>query len=77
VLEPALPDFLAKLRRGLDLHGDQYSPAPAEPAEPGDVVDDPDHPRDRPVRLKLRAVPLIDMIETAIRQKSDLLWEHP
>ena len=25
--------------------------------------------------LRLRAVPLLDMLDTAIRQQSDLLWE--
>jgi hypothetical protein len=74
VLEADLPAFLVALQAGLELHGEQYSPAPA-PAEPDPAEHDRDEPRDRPVKLKLRAVPLLDMIETAIQQKSDLLWE--
>jgi len=75
VLEADLPGFLAKLQAGLELQGDQLSPPP--PArEPGISEDDEDEPRERPVKLRVRAVPLIDMIATAIRQKSDLMWER-
>ena len=73
VLADDLPGFLQRLRAGLELHGDQYSPAPLPP-EP-DARDD-DEPRERPVRLRLRAVPLLEMIETAVRQPSDLMWER-
>ena len=76
VLEADLPPFLARLRAGLELHGDEFSPPPA-PAEP--AADDPeqvDSGSERPVKLRLRAVPLIDMIETAVRQHSDLMWEQ-
>ena len=73
VLAADLPEFLAKLRAGLELQGDQVSPPP--PAkEPGGAWDD-DEPRERPIQLRLRAVPLLDMLETAIRQHSDLFWE--
>jgi Domain of unknown function (DUF1840) len=74
VLAADLPGFLAKLRAGLELQGDQVSPPP--PAkEPGDAWDDAEEPRERPIKLRLRAVPLLDMLETAIRQHSDLFWE--
>lgn len=74
VLEADLPGFLARLQAGLELQGDQLSPPP--PAkEPGTSEDDEDEPRERPVKLRVRAVPLLDMIATAIRQKSDLMWE--
>jgi hypothetical protein len=75
VLVADLPGFLAKLRAGLESQGDQLSPPP--PAkEPGADEDDAEEPRERPVKLRVRAVPLLDMIETAIRQPSDLLWER-
>ena len=73
VLAADLPAFATKLRAGLELHGDELSPAPT-PAEAGRGEDD-DEPRERPIKLRLRAVPLLDMIETAVRQKSDLVWE--
>ncbi len=74
VLAADLPGFLAKLRMGLELQGDQVSPPP--PAkEPGGAWDDEEEPRERPIKLRLRAVPLLDMLETAIRQHSDLFWE--
>jgi hypothetical protein len=73
VLAADLAAFAAKLRAGLELHGDELSPAPPA-TEPG--RDDDDEPRERPIRLRLRAVPLLDMLDTAIRQGSDLLWEQ-
>jgi hypothetical protein len=73
ILAADLPAFMQRLRAGLDVHGESYSPAPA-PREPGD--EDDDEPRERPVRLRQRAVPLLDMIETALRQPSDLMWER-
>jgi hypothetical protein len=73
ILAADLPAFLQRLRAGLELHGESFSPAPA-PRDPGE--EDEDEPRERPVRLRLRAVPLLDMIETALRQPSDLMWEQ-
>jgi Domain of unknown function (DUF1840) len=74
VLAAELPEFLAKLRAGLELQGEQVSPPP--PAkEPGDRWEDEEEPRERPIKLRLRAVPLLDMLDTAVRQQSDLLWE--
>jgi hypothetical protein len=75
VLEADLPAFLARLRAGLEIHGDEFSPAPPQ-SEQADTAADDDEPRERPVRLRLRAVPLLDMIETAVRQHSDLMWER-
>ena len=74
VLAADLPGFLTKLRAGLELQGDQVSPPP--PArEPGVAREDEEEPRERPIKLRLRAVPLLDMLDTAIKQQSDLLWE--
>jgi hypothetical protein len=72
VLTADLPQLLARLREGLAVHGDAFSPAPP----PRDPADDRDDPRDRPVTLRQRAVPLLDLIETAVRQHSDLMWER-
>jgi len=75
VLEADLPAFAAKLRAGLEQHGDELSPAPPA-AEAGRAEDEDNEPRERPIKLRLRAVPLLDMVDTAIRQKADLLWEQ-
>jgi hypothetical protein len=72
VLGAGLPQFLARLREGLALHGEEFSPAPP-PREPGGR--DEDEPRERPISLRQRAVPLLDMIETALRSDSDLMWD--
>lgn len=75
ILEADLPAFLARLRRGLETHGEEYSPAPTQ--ESDDRADaDADGPRERPVKLKLRAVPLLELADTAVRQHSDLMWER-
>ena len=74
VLAADLPGFLAKLRAGLELHGDQVSPPPPV-KDPETAWEDEEEPRERPIRLRLRAVPLLDMLETAIKQQSDLVWE--
>lgn len=74
VLAADLPAFAAKLRAGLEQHGDELSPPPP-PATSGHDDDEDEEPRERPIKLRLRAVPLLDMIDTAIRQTSDLLWE--
>ena len=75
VLARDLPAFLARLRAGLEVHGDELSPAPS-PASPSDKDREEDEPRERPISLRLRAVPLLDMIETAIKRESDLMWER-
>jgi hypothetical protein len=74
VLAADLPGFAAKLRAGLEQDGDELSPAPPA-VEPGRTADEDDEPRERPIKLRLRAVPLLDMLDTAIRQHSDLHWE--
>ncbi len=75
ILAADLPAFAAKLRAGLEQHGDELSPAPPA-AEAGRAEDEDNEPRERPIKLRLRAVPLLDMVDTAIRQQADLLWEQ-
>ena len=74
VLAAELPGFLAKLRTGLELQGDQVSPPPPV-KESGGAWEDEEEPRERPIKLRLRAVPLLDMLDTAIKQQSDMFWE--
>ena len=74
VLAADLPGFLAKLRAGLELQGEQVSPPPPVREQGSDWEDDKE-PREQPIKLRLRAVPLLDMLDTAIKQQSDLLWE--
>lgn len=76
VLAADLPGFLAKLRGGLAEHGDELSPPPpvAAPA----TEEDEEDARERPasVSLRKRAVPLLEMLETAVQRGSDLMWER-
>lgn len=74
ILAADLPTALRELRLGLETSGDVPSPVPA-PEDRDDDRDD-DRERERPVTLRMRAQPLIDMIETAIARGSDLMWER-
>ena len=72
ILAGDLPGALASLRRSLEAQA-RVAPIAAEPPEDSDEEDEDRQP---PVTLAMRAVPLIDMIETAIARDSDLMWER-
>jgi len=72
ILAADLPGALASLRSSLEELA-RAAPVASEPSEEGD---DEDEDRQPPVTLAMRAVPLIDMIETAIARGSDLMWER-
>jgi hypothetical protein len=74
ILAADLPAALASLRRALESQP-QAQAAPIA-AEPSDDSDEDDEDRQPPVSLAMRAVPFIDMIETAIGRGSDLMWER-
>jgi hypothetical protein len=71
ILAADLPAALTSLRRTLEA---QARAAPSVPA--ADDEDEGQDEREPPVTLAMRAVPLIDMIETAIARGSDLMWER-
>ena len=68
ILAADLPAALAQLRRTLE--------AQAAAPPPPDGEDEDEQEREPPVSLRMRAVPLLDMIETAIARDSDLMWER-
>jgi len=70
ILSTDLPAALERLRQFL---ADQAAAPP--PAEP-DAGDEEEREREPPVSLRMRAVPFIDMLETAIARDSDLMWER-
>jgi hypothetical protein len=72
MLASELPAALARLRAALQKSGHVPSPAPA--SRPED--EEESRPRDPPVDLATRAVPLISMIERAIEGGSDLMWDR-
>lgn len=73
ILAADLPAALAELRKQLKELAQIPSPLPAP--QPEDT-DDQDREREPPVTLRMRALPIIDMIETAIARDSDLMWER-
>ena len=72
ILAADLPAALAQLRKALDAQA--QAPLPPPPAE--GVEDDDEREHEPPVTLRMRALPLVDMIETAIARGSDLMWER-
>jgi hypothetical protein len=72
ILAADLPAALASLRKALD----EQAHAPPPPPPPEGAEDDDEREREPPVTLRMRALPLIDMIETAIARGSDLMWER-
>jgi hypothetical protein len=72
ILAADLPGALRALQRGLVSTGDEPSP----PVAPQDDEDGDSREREPVVTLRKRAVPLVDMIETAIARDSDLMWER-
>ena len=74
ILARDLPAALAQLRSALAELAAQPAPVPAPP--PGRDDDDDEVEREPPVTLHMRAVPFLDMVETAIARNSDLMWER-
>jgi hypothetical protein len=71
VLAADLPDALAQLQRMLETAGDSTGAPPPPPRS-----DEEEREREPVITLKTRAVPLLDMIRTAIARNSDLMWER-
>ena len=69
ILAAELPAALARLRSALDA-----LPPPPSPVSTDD--DEEEREREPPVSLRTRALPLLDMVETAIAHDSDLMWER-
>lgn len=77
ILASELPAALAQLERALESDGNRPSPPPAAGVESRDGPDaDEDKEPEPVVSLGLRAVPLLDMIRTAIARGSDLMWDR-
>jgi hypothetical protein len=74
VLAADLPAALVQLRMALDEQA--HAPPPPPPPTAEGVDEDDEREREPPVTLRMRALPLIDMIETAIARGSDLMWER-
>jgi hypothetical protein len=72
ILAADLPAALANLRKVLD----EQPPVTTPPPQQADDDEDEEQEREPPVTLRMRALPLIDMIETAIARGSDLMWER-
>lgn len=71
ILAADLPAALASLRQALAAQA-----APEPPTAAPDDPDDADEEREPPVTLRMRAVPFVDLLETAITRDSDLMWER-
>jgi hypothetical protein len=72
ILAADLPEALAQLQRMLETAGDSTGAPPPPPPK----SDEEEREREPVITLKTRAVPLLDMIRTAIARNSDLMWER-
>jgi hypothetical protein len=72
ILAADLPDALVRLERVIDISGDS-NPTPAPPIDNGDLDETEREPI---ISLRKRALPLKDMVGTAIARDSDLMWER-
>lgn len=72
ILAADLPEALARLERTIEISGDS-NPTPSP--QTGDEDDD-EAEREPVVTLRKRALPLQDMLRTAIASDSDLMWER-
>lgn len=72
ILAADLPEALTRLERVIEASGDS-GPAPNPPADEGD---DDETEREPVITLRKRALPLQDMLRTAIARDSDLMWER-
>lgn len=76
-----LPAALVRLERTLESEGDRPSPpAPtsrgAGPRGGFDDEEEAEREHEPVVSLRMRAVPLLDMIRTAVERGADLMWER-
>jgi len=73
ILAAELPAALAKLQAALAAHVEETPPVARDAWEDADQDAEKRAP---PIALRTRAVPLVEMIETAIARDSDLMWER-
>lgn len=72
ILAADLPEALTRLERVIADSGDS-NPTPTPPADRGD---EDETGREPVITLRKRALPLQDMLLTAIERESDLMWER-
>jgi hypothetical protein len=74
IVSADLPAALASLKAGIERAGDEPAPEPGARVPTAEEIDA--DPRRAPVSLRTRAVPLIELIETAVARNADLMWER-
>jgi hypothetical protein len=74
ILAAELPEALARLKASSAARGGEPMPPPGQPVARDDDRDAAE--REPTVTLRMRALPLIEMIETALARDSDLMWER-
>lgn len=69
LLADDVPAALAQLKAAVDAN-------PEAPLNPKDDEDDGDEARTQSVSLRHRALPLIDLLEAAARDKKNVMWDQ-
>jgi hypothetical protein len=62
-----VPAALQRLRDGLNAHGAEPQPAPS--------LTDEEERQEPPVNLSTRAYPLVQLLEAAAAEQSDVMWD--
>lgn len=71
-----VPDALRKLQAGLQAQAEAAStPAPPALNEDRALEDDAPEKRESPVSLRVRAAPLVNLLQRAATAKAEVLWE--
>jgi hypothetical protein len=68
LLAEDVPAALERLQAAVAAAGGEASPAPGESAEPDD--------EEPPVSLRNRALPLIDLLESAANAECNVMWDR-
>ena len=74
IVNADLPAALAKLKAGIERDGHMPAPEPGAKVATAEEIDA--DPRRAPVTLRMRARPLIELIEDAIARGGDLMWDR-
>ena len=72
ILAADLPAALSSLQRGIEASGH----LPAGPPPTAATDDEEERDREPVITLRTRALPLVDLVRTAIERGSDLMWER-
>ena len=76
VLAAGVPDALRRLRQALASPEGERVPGPTMPAPAKQGSEDEDEKETSKISLRTRAYPLVQLLEAAVAQECDVVWEE-